>query len=288
MVSLLTINEVGLARGLAYLRRVLILAFVIIFGVLAARLFWLIVEPDGSVSQTGPTSTRAYRPSVVQAGQSDISILFRDNPFAESAEAVMDVPDAPETTLNLKLIGMRAATVNIEGVAIIVTPDSRQSLYSPGEKILDNVYLESVLTDRVILKKNGVLETLFRNNHEGRFLVIGDEEMRNEPDERDTSEPRQAFNRQAFIQSVNFTPVSQDGQVIGYRVSSRGGDAIMQQVGLEDGDIVIVLNGLGIADIDQEALYGLLVEADQLIVKVKRGGVSVPVHIQFESGSDDE
>ena len=62
----------------------------------------------------------------------------------------------------------------------------------------------------------------------------------------------------------------------------------MQLAGLEDGDIVTVLNGLGIADIDQEALYGLLVEADQLSIEVKRGGGSVPVLIQFEAGSDDE
>ena len=288
MVNLFALFDGEHTRWLGYTRSVLALVFIIILGVLAARIFWLIAEPDGSLIAVSSDYTQGQGHAGRTESNADISVLFRENPFAERAISVSDIPDAPQTTLNLELIGMRAATVDSEGAAIIVTPDHKQHLFSPGDKILDDVYLDRVLTDRVILKKNGVLESLFRDNRQGRFLVIGGEEPRQVTVQQNTGQERQVVDRQAFIESVGFTPVTEGSTLIGYRLASRGNTGPMMQAGLVDGDIVTVVNGLHVANVEAEAFYTMIAQADQLNIELKRSGVTVPVTVQFGSGSEYE
>ncbi len=285
MALLQDIDSATAMRVFGIIRTMLIVLFAAIIGLLVARLFWLIVEPEGSVSQIMPVYANSATAGTARTGQVDINLLYRDNPFGDIELISADIPDAPETTLDLRLVGLRAATVDAEGAAIIVTPDNRQNLYAPGDKILNNVYLDRVLTDRVILKKNGTLESLFRDNREGQFLVIGGEEPRQVPIEAETGRQRQIMSRQAFMENVRITPASKDNSIIGYQLSSRSDRDMFEQSGLKDGDIVTVLNGLRIADLGQEELITQFGAANELDLEVIRGEESVSVLIAFATGN---
>ncbi len=284
------LDQSTLDRLVFYARGLIVFGLAAFMGLIGAKLFWLLVEPAGSVSRVSPDAMRLSAAPANTHGHADIALLFRANPFVDAGFASEIMPDAPETTLNLKLVGLRAATGDALGAAMIVTPDNRQSLYAPGDEILDNVYLDRVLTDRVILKKGDVLESLLRDGHEGKLLVIGGEEV--ESAERETTstpepalETRPPLERQAFIQGVRLNPVREDGRTTGYKIVPRNDAGILQQVGLQDGDIVTVINGTRIADIDTTEVFGLIGAASQLDMEVLRGEESIPVRIEFGAGN---
>lgn len=67
---------------------------------------------------------------------------------------------APETSLNLKLIGVLFNRDNNDGYAIISVSGKAQKAYHKGDKVHNNATLYAVEQNRVILMRNGRHETL--------------------------------------------------------------------------------------------------------------------------------
>ena len=77
--------------------------------------------------------------------------LTRSNRFGAAAAAGDIIPDAPATSLNLTLKGVRSVADSTSGespdqvsIAIIQTPDGRALTYQPGDTIIDGVTLDRV------------------------------------------------------------------------------------------------------------------------------------------------
>lgn len=147
------VAEAGLALALAYV---------------GAALLWAWLSPDlpagsSAAAASGPSAPLYARPV---AGLPDYTILTETDPFHPDAPAgSQDIrrqarADAPETTLDLKLHGVRLGAVSRTGTATIQTPDRKQNVYAIGDEIIDGVVLEAIFPESVTISRRGVAESV--------------------------------------------------------------------------------------------------------------------------------
>ncbi|MEM9600758.1 MAG: type II secretion system protein N, partial [Pseudomonadota bacterium] len=124
---------------------------------LTVRLVLALLAPSSTwepvlIAETAPTDT-----------PQSVSYDFSYNPFpAGDVSATVTTPvdtgdDAPETTLNLTLNGLRAG---LNGTAFIRTPDGQEDNYYVGDTIMPNVILRGVFPTHVLIDVNGQTQRL--------------------------------------------------------------------------------------------------------------------------------
>ncbi len=263
-----------------WLKRAVVAGSVIVLGLISARAFWLLADPHGAVSNevgvVSMSSTAAGQPAL----RADLSILTRLNPFSKANAELTDiVTEAPETALNLVLSGLRAQTGEGQGSAVIKTPDNLQALYEPGDEILAGVSLERVLSDRVEIRRNGRLESLFLTDARGALSVIEDQETRQivsgeaaEPVSPVAPNTLVVANMSEFLAAIRLDPVRADNVTVGYRLLPRDDGSALAAAGFETGDAVLAINGAAIGDIDGEEFIEELESARGADLTVLRDG----------------
>ncbi len=130
---------------------IIVLAFVL------AKLTWVWLTPlplPSFAAVRGPAtqSTGAARP-----------LLLDFDPFHRDEVVRKEEPltaATPETTLDLKLYGVRAMENPSDGSAIIRLPNHDQRAFNVGMELLKGVTLAAVFPDRVVLSRRGTRETL--------------------------------------------------------------------------------------------------------------------------------
>jgi general secretion pathway protein C len=274
-----------------YRSRAIILAgFGILLGLLCARLAWLIIDPAGAVSQTRPLSGFDLPVGQNTARNVDITILTRANPFAASAQGPLeDIPDAPVTSLNLTLKGVRASEIDSLSSAIIVTPDNQSAVYTPGDEIIDRVILERVLSDRILLNKDGVFESLLLAGRNEELSVLtrpSDRKTRNDDNSAptpNTSRTATPVDATTILSAMTLSPEQSDGNLIGYRIIPRGDGSAMRALGFEPGDLLIEFDGDNISDFGPADINDRLTSADKISLSVKRGEQTVPLTLTLDN-----
>lgn len=120
------------------------ISIVVLLGVQAARLSWIVGAP-------APASV----PSVAVAGEDRLAILRRFDPFFRAAPEALTAA----TIQAFRLHGVRMGGGG-SGSAIIGTPDGLQRSFAVGDEVAPNVRLVSVAEDHVVLARGGVRSTL--------------------------------------------------------------------------------------------------------------------------------
>jgi general secretion pathway protein C len=116
-------------------------------AILATKIVWLVIVPGGAM--LGQHCPCRFRESA-EEGSTRVSwwetchFSSRRIRSPKWLRPVEDVQEAPETKLNLVLKGVRASADGT-GVAMIVMPNNRLSIFAPGETILDGVVLDRVV-----------------------------------------------------------------------------------------------------------------------------------------------
>lgn len=273
----------------------LIVVLVALLGLLAARFIWLLVEPGGAVADPQPLpANQASASAGSPLASADLMVLTRSNRFAAAAAVGDIIPDAPATSLNLTLKGVRSVAPGSSdtrpeqvSIAIIQTPDGRALTYHPGDTIIEGVILDRVLPDRVLIRKSGSLETLMMESRIDALSVLtlpGQEGMVEGAPRPATQSQRQAPLDRALLASLDVAPVFTDGILVGYRLSTPGATAALSGSGLESGDIITVLDGTPVRDIRVETVAERLSNAAELSMTVQRNGADVPVTLRFPEG----
>ncbi|MBY8966407.1 type II secretion system protein GspC [Algiphilus sp.] len=278
-------RHVQRAAGLA----ALVLA--VVFGACVARLAWALVPPPANSWQPAPVERQA-RSNAEPAAPYNLARLTNANlmgTFQKAAEPEpQDVEDAPETRLSLKLLGVYAAEDPSLSRAIIAAANQDEKLYAIGDKISNNVELHSVFPDRVVIARDGKLETLrmerdgigdrqparTQQNLRSQSRVTDDGnltarnpqklgEIRNEL----LADPTRATN---YIRVV---PASSGGQQQGYRIYPGRERELFEAAGLRPGDLVTAVNGISLDSPDTALrLLNELSNAQSINVTVERGG----------------
>lgn len=142
---------------LPWLRRGLLIGFTALAAWLGVKLVLAFTAPS---SLWEPVLVAGSMPAQISIER---TYDFSTNPFAggDSAEIAIPEPDigddAPETTLNLELKGLRSGQ---NGTAYIRTPDGNEDNIYIGEEIMPNVYLRGVFPTHALIDVNGQTQRL--------------------------------------------------------------------------------------------------------------------------------
>lgn len=279
----------GAGRLIEGVRLALQFVLIVLLAVIAARIGWLIIAPNDAVSTLTPRPLPSPIQQTTRADvRGDLSLLMTTNPFEASGRPADAVPDAPETTLNLRLVAIFMSTDPSADSASIVTPDNQTVRVQPGEEFLPGVSLVRVLSDRVIISRDGNEETLMRGGREAGLSVISDAgEARDAPSTVEA--PGSAmfspgFSARTLLASLTPSAEMRDGVVEAFVLSPRSNPQLMRDAGLEPGDRLVRVNNQRVADFDAAALAAELGSSETVSVTVLRGGQARTFDIRFEEG----
>ena len=256
-----------------------------LLGVFLGRLAWTVISPEHGLRPVTPApliQSRSFNPSGLTGV--DKTLLSALNPFVET-DIVVSAPqmdDVPETSLNLTLKGIRAVTGGGLAAATIVTPDNRQGLYAEGDEILDGVVLSRILSDRIILDKNGRFESLFREGRDGALNVIaGDGPTVQQVTDREVVEPS-VFRVRSFQSLLSAGRIERATSPAGWRFRALGDPSGLEAAGIYDGDYIVSVAGIPAAELDYDRLSDVILSANRINMAVRRGTQTVELTIVFE------
>lgn len=270
---------------------------------LCAQITWMIMAPSNAVNPSfAPTSKKASSGQTKRLSIQEILTLnlfgfYQENPEAEVEEVIQD---APETRLNLTLSATVASSdKNI--AAAIIEKSGKQETYGIGENIVGTrATLEQVLTDRVIIKQSGRMETLMLDGFDysktqARSSTRKVVASRNVPrpstrkltdvsprpqkivDQRKNSKlSRQAKKLKQDLATdpgkitdyLKISPKRKDGKIIGYLLRPGKDPEFFKSSGLKSGDVAVQMNGYDLKEPREaaQALAALKQERDVSIM----------------------
>ncbi len=206
------------------------------------------------------------------------------------------VINAPETRLRLDLKGVFASTNASQALAIISSSKGKDKTYQIGDKITGGALLHAVYADRVILKRNGRLETLRLPKPKvdsKAFYRSSSSEMSqlsnltgtqiNQSQSQRLRKMRNTLLKDPskVWQQVRINPVMKNGKVLGYTLAHND-QRLMKALNLRKTDIITGVNGQSLSD--PATLYGLmnsLSEQQSLEMTIERNGRQQTIQLNF-------
>jgi general secretion pathway protein C len=263
-----------------YLPPIVTAILVIAIAYQLATLTWTLAPGSAPAFAPAPrASSNDGRPPA------DLTVLNDSNLFGEdaarTAPVVEEVIDAPETTLSLTLTGIVAkddeSTGRAVSSAIISSSRGEAHTYQVGQTINDSdgATLHSVYADRVLLNRNGRLETLRLPKELAASTPVGMQSPLPQA-APPTASLREVITENAtrLTNIVRMAPHVQEGQVVGFRVTPGRDRATFEALGLQPGDVVTDINGTVLDDPSQGLqVFQSLGESSQANVTVLRDGV---------------
>lgn len=271
----------------------------------AARLVWLLLPLS-----TKPVPMAA--PLNIAAGDGkktvsavDIETMMRWHLYGEvgaQPRAALVEDQAQETTLNLQLLGVIAASDPAQARAFILV-DGKQQQFAVGEQLPGGgkVVLSKVLVDRAIIDNNGRYETLWLydpalNARQPQPNISGVSSAANTVDMRTDAQVTalaQNYREQLYqnpsslADVIQVAPAMEGGKLVGYRISPGRDQSQFEKFGFKPGDIVTSVNGIGLED-PQKALelYNLIRSARDASITVRRGTEQLTMMVSLDSGAD--
>jgi general secretion pathway protein C len=260
--------------------------FAILLGRAAADLVWTLVPvPESARWQPPPAAPTASR----SAESPDAAAAAAAGLFGRyEAPAAASLLAAPDTPLNLKLIGLLADDREQYSRALIDNGTDEQS-YAIGDDVARGVMLQAIFPDRVILSRGGRLETLRLERDQpgagGDSAPVAMVEERAPP----SGPPPLSQIRDEVLKDpakasdyVRIQPANIGGQLKGYRVYPGRDRTAFTTAGLRPGDLVTSVNGVQLDDPAKALqMLGDLSQAGQVNLVVERGGQSQNISINL-------
>ncbi len=234
---------------------------------LAAKITWLLVPQAPMYADsiiTGVKQTRSPEQNFNLSSLQKLNLFGRYNENEQIKEVAQEITDAPVTRLQLTLAGL-VASDKPEGAAAIIEYKGKQETYGIGELIKGTrASLEEVLTDRVIIKQSGRLETLMLDgadynqpaqnvaNKKAKLDAIKKRSSANVVDQRSNKElsinAKKLRNDLAkdpgkITDYLRISPARIKGKIVGYRLSPGKNPDFFKLSGLKSGDIAVQMNG---------------------------------------------
>jgi general secretion pathway protein C len=223
-------------------------------------------------------------PSVTQRSFDSSSLkeshLFGIAPVVAVAATTQTVVDAPDTSLSLKLTGIIYGEGGVPSQAIVANDRQLEKTYKLGDLIegANGTALHAVYGDRVILSRDGRLETLRQPQQVasgGSAPRIPQRPVANAPAQEDGS-LRQAISENAtrLTDIMRIAPHVEGGQVVGFRLNPGRDRETFEKLGLQPGDVVTDINGTLLDDPSRGLqVFEALGEATMANVTILRNGV---------------
>lgn len=267
-------------------KHLLILMLLVYGAYLLAKLFWFVLSPvNGADVIVLPPKTL-----IEQKNEStNVRLLSSFHLFGEAGRVIEQVKNesvvAPKTSLRLLLKGVFTAKDGGSSGAIIEEMGKSAEYYSLGGVLPGNATLEEVYEDRVLLKRNGRLETLSFDEKgldsesqitklerpkptQAQFSNSNDVQVKTPEQFIDEATRQISENPEQALQSVGLN-ASDNGYVY------QGGNPMLSGLNLKKGDVIRSVNGHALGDVKKDKnLMKSLYEQGSLEVEVVRDGAS--------------
>lgn len=273
------------------------LLFLFLASASLADLAWKLVPvPESARWQPAPVALPGGPARSRPGGEIDTIVkaeLFGVVAPPEATETAGGIGDAPDTRLNLTLLGILASQDGPTSRALIGRPDGEEKPYAVGGQVSSGVTIHAIYPDRVILARNGALETLrLDKSRESSVLVAGravNTPARANPEEGNADATARTLTeiRAEVLQNpakaseyLRVQPAMVDGQMRGYRVYPGRERTVFGEAGLRPGDLVTAINGVELNDPARALqLLGELSQADSMALVVERGGQQQTINL---------
>lgn len=217
--------------------------------------------------------------------------LFGEAPAGDDGDRSPETEtDAPETRLNLTLMGVYAPGGS-GGLAIIASGGGPEKVYAVDDTIAGSARITGIFEDRVVLRRDGRPETLRMDLAKA---ASGQTDRETEPSGADKDgegiveraralRDRLRQNPLELARMVRFEPFVEDGELVGFRIEPRSDEAqLLEEAGIRPSDVVTRVNGIALDDRQQanQALRELR-DANMINVTILRDGrseqLSIPI-----------
>lgn len=267
------------------------LALVILLAHAAAILAWKLV-PDPAGLQWRPPALTPGPAGASTAQGPNVELIAAAHLFGEAQvaadPALSELADAPDTRLDLTLLGILAATLERGSRALIASSAGEEKPYAIGDDVTRGVRLQAIFPDRVILARGGQLETL-RLNKDAPSRALPADNARPETPATDTGRMLSDIRQELLTdparaaEYIRIQPASNGGQLRGYRIYPGRDRAAFNALGLRPGDLVTQVNGIQLDDANTALqMLGQLSQASSVSVVVERGGQQQTVNVNFD------
>lgn len=210
----------------------------------AAAITWRVITPvnTGSAVFTPQAGASQQARSRIQPEQINQLNLFGERGAVQATAQARE--DVPQTTLNIRLVGVSAATDPSRSAAII-EQGSNQNTYIIDETVASSrAIIKEIYPDRIILENNGRLETLLlegREGTDGGLSLVTSSPTRPAAESTPTSLEEVTYANIGEL--ITISPAQEDGELIGYRLAPKGDPTLFNAAGFQSGDIAVSLNG---------------------------------------------
>jgi general secretion pathway protein C len=181
--------------------------------------------------------------------------------------------------MNLVLTGVFAANDPTKGLAMIGESAQAAKVYAVGATVRAGTRLHSVYVDRVILDRNGQLETLSLPRPTTVGIITRTAAVATpRPGGGQFADNLRRIaetNPTAFAEVVRPQPVFANGVQRGYRVYPGRNRQQFAKLGLQPGDLVLSINGTPLDDPQRGMeIFNTIGTSDRVSVTVERNGQS--------------
>lgn len=260
-------------RGASLAALVLIVALALDSAVILSR----VLSGPEALPPASPPSLSAALPHNSANPQALLATVVSAHLFGAAAGAVGGA-NAPPTTMPLILAGVIADNDPGKGQAIIGENAAAAKLYSVNAVIPGGARLHAVYRDRVLLERNGALETLALPH----TPLNGASSGSNAPLVPTAAALRE--NPSLLAGLVRVQPVFSEGKLNGYRIFPGGpnGTSAFNQLGLRPGDLILAVNGTSLED-PARAMEVLqtLSSSGSATITVSRNGTAQEVNLNL-------
>jgi general secretion pathway protein C len=264
------------------------LLFVVLLGFALARLVWtLIPMPETAAWRPAPAPPATASAPRSSAGV-DLAVIQSANLFGEynPEPTQTDLGGAPETSLNLKLLGILASSDNERySRALIEVAAGDERPFGVGAQVIQGTTLQAILPDRVVLSRSGKLETLrLEKDKESTYVATAPAAAPPPPGTLALAQIRdqvlQDPNKAGDY--VRVQAANKDGRLQGYRIYPGKDRSVFAQAGLKPGDLVTQVNGVQLDDASKALkMLSELKDVSQLNLVVERGGQSQQISVKM-------
>ncbi|MEJ2042627.1 MAG: type II secretion system protein N [Reinekea sp.] len=273
-------------------------------GVMLAQATWLIIEPAADIevpriAAASNSDSKSNSTDWLQLSREVASREFFGTVVQEDVAPVDEKVEAPETSLAFTLQAVIAQGEG-SGFAVIAQRSGTGKVFGVGSDLYGQAKLSAVYGDRVIIDRNGKLETLRyeKVNSEAllRSVAARDDDVQAETFQEALNDANRVVSSGGDVRSqvqemmgyvsqrANENPeafVNEMGLEVtdgGYQVTRRARQ--LQMVGLRPGDIVTAVNDSPVGNIaaDQMMLNQIMQSGGEVKIQIRRGSRSFTIY----------
>jgi general secretion pathway protein C len=269
---------------------------IVMLAWILGRLLWSFIQP---VDNLAPWEMQVASVSGGDNSSFQVSDVLAMNLFGQyqqNSPVIKQEPvkqDAPQTSLNLTLVGVVASN-RAETTLAVITNRGKQNTYGLNEAIDGTrATLQAVYVDRVIIRNSGRDETLMLDGVKfGQSQSQQPARSKSNPVETVKAAPSSKLDQikkdiidkpQNLFTYIRLSQVKRDNELVGYRVNPGKDRVLFDAVGLNANDLAVSLNGNDLTDPTVMAkLWTELSEATDFTLTVEREGQLHDIYIELQ------